>query len=210
MENENKTTTTTQETSVEQTTETQTTETETQGKADQKEQPKDEKTLTEQLQSALVEIAKLKRAVDKSSSEAADYKKKWKESMSEAEQASMEKAEAQAKRDEEFEAMKRKIAVNDLVGTLMERKFSKDLATKAAEAYLDGDFATYNDIEKQVDAAKQKQWEADYIKTRPELKSGVGSGSQTITKEDFDKMTLIEKSKLRRENEAEYKRLIAL
>lgn len=174
-----------------------------------KEQPKDEKNLNEQLQSALVELAKVRRQLDKTSSEAAEYRKKWKESMTEAEQASMEKAEAQAKRDEEFESMKRKIAINDLVSNYMEREFTRELATKAAEAYLDGDTATLNDIEKQVDATKKKQWEAEFIKSRPEIRSGVG-GTQTITKEQFDKMSLIDKSKLRRENKAEYDRLIAL
>lgn len=178
-------------------------------KEEPKEQPKDEKNLNDQLQSALVELAKVRRQLDKTSSEAAEYRKKWKESMTEAEQASMEKAEAQARRDEEFESMKRKIAINDLVSNYMERDFTRELATKAAEAYLDGDTATLNDIEKQVDTAKKKQWEAEFIKNIPEIRSGMG-GSQSITKEQFDKMSLIDKSKLRRENKAEYDRLIAL
>ena len=59
-----------------------------QPKEDPKEEPKDDKTLNEQLQSALVEIARLKRAVDKSTSEAAEFKKKYRESLSETEKAS--------------------------------------------------------------------------------------------------------------------------
>ena len=39
----------------------------------------DDKTLNEQLQTALVEIARLKRAVDKNASEASEYKKKYRD-----------------------------------------------------------------------------------------------------------------------------------
>ena len=180
-----------------------------QPKEDPKEEPKDDKTLNEQLQSALVEIARLKRAVDKSTSEAAEFKKKYRESLSETEKASQEKAEAEAAREAEFEDMKRKLAINDLVSEYMDREFPKDIATKIATARFDGDNETVNLIEKQMDEAKRKKWETEFLASRPELKTGVGE-TKTISKEEFDKMSLIEKTKLKRENEAEYKRLVAL
>ena len=180
-----------------------------QPKEEPKDTPKDEKALTEQLQSALVEIAKLKRAVDKSSSEASEYKKKWKESLSEQEQANMAKAEEQAKHDEEFENLKRQVKVNELTENFMDLGYSKDMARKAANAQFDSDTQTLLDIQKQFQESQKKQWEKDFLSSRPELNMGTGS-AQTITKEQFDKMSLIEKSKLKRENEAEYNRLIAL
>lgn len=180
-----------------------------QSKEQPKEQPKNDKELNEQLQSALVEIAKLKRAVDKSTSEAADYKKKWKESLSEAEQASMQKAEEQAKHDEEFENLKRQVKVNELTENFMDLGYGKELARKAANAQFDSDTQTLLDIQKQFQEAQKKQWESDFLASRPELNAGTGV-TQGISKEQFDKMSLIEKSKLRRENQAEYDRLIAL
>ena len=173
------------------------------------EKPKSEKELTEQLQSALVEIAKLKRAVDKSSSEAADYKKKWKESLSEAEQASMAKAEEQAKHEEEFESLKKQVKVNELTENFMDLGYSKELARKAANAQYDSDTQTLLDIQKQFQETQKKAWETEFLASRPELNAGVGS-TQTISKEQFDNMTLIEKSQLRRDNKAEYDRLLAL
>jgi len=174
------------------------------------EESSDDKSLQEQLQSALVEIAKLKRSVDKASSEAAEFKKKYRESLTETEKASQEKAEAEAAKQAEFDEMKRKLAINDLINEYMDREFPKDIATKIATARYDGDNDTVNAIEKQMDEAKRKKWEADFLKSRPEIAAGAGTSSTNLTKEDFDKMSLVEKTKLKRENEAEYNRLKAL
>lgn len=166
--------------------------------------------LNDKLQEALVEMAKLKRAQEKAASEAAEYKKKWKESLSVQEQANLEKAEEQAKRDEEFEAMRKKLAINDLVSEYMDRQFPKEVAQKIAEARYEGDNATVNAIEKQMDEAKKKAWEADFLASRPNINIGGGGSAPTVSKEDFDKMSLVERTKLKRENEAEYNRLLAL
>lgn len=169
----------------------------------------DNKALNEQLQSALVEIARLKRQVDKSSSEAAEFKKKYRESLSETEKASQEKAEAEARKQEEYESMKKTLRVNELTENFMDLGYEKALAKEAATAQVDGDTERLLTIQKQFQDKQRKQWEADFLKTRPEIASGMGNAPQ-LSKEDFDKMTLIEKTKLKRENEAEYKRLLAL
>ena len=163
-----------------------------------------------QLQTAMVEIAKLKRAQEKAASQAAEYKKKWQETLSEQEKASMEKAEAQAKKEEEFEAMRKKLAINDLTEHYMDRKWPKDIAQKAAVADYDGDRETVNLLEKQMDEVKRKQWLQEELARRPDVNVGSGSDGTTYTKEQFDKMTMIERTKLKRENEAEYRRLLAL
>ena len=161
------------------------------------------------VQELMVELARVKRQLDKTSSEASEYKKKWKESLSEQEQASMEKAEAQAKKDEEFESLKRQVRVNELTENFMDLGYSKDIARKAANAQADGDTQTLLEIQKEFQEQQKKAWEQEFLKSRPEIATGNGT-SQAISKEQFDKMTLVEKSKLKRENEAEYNRLLAL
>ena len=178
-------------------------------KEESKEQPQDEKTLNEQLQGALVELAKLRRQLDKTSSEAADYRKKWKESLTETERASQEKAEAEAKKQEEFEYMKKALRINELTENFMDLGYSKEMAKRAATAQAENDTESLLEIQKQFQDAQRKEWEQDFLKSRPEIAAGTGSTPQ-ISKEEFDNMTLIEKSKLKRENEAEYKRLLAL
>lgn len=161
------------------------------------------------VQELMVELAKLKRAQEKAASEAADYKKKWQSSLSEKEQADMAKAEAQAKKDEEFESLKRQVRVNELTENFMDLGYSKDLARKAANAQADGDTVTLLTIQKQFQEKQKSDWEAEFLKSRPEINSGTGA-TQTLSKEEFDKMTLMERTKLKRENKAEYDRLIAL
>lgn len=180
-----------------------------QPKDEPKEQPKDEKALNEQLQSALVEIARLKRSVDKATSEASEFKKKYRESLSETEKASQEKAEAEAKKEEEFESMKKALKINELTENFMDLGYSKDMAKKAATAQAENDTAALLDIQKQFQEAQKKAWEAEFLKNRPEINTGAGN-TPTLTKEQFEKMSLIERSKLRRENEAEYNRLLSL
>lgn len=169
----------------------------------------DTKALNEQLQSALVEIARLKRQVDKSSSEAAEFKKKYRESLSETEKASQEKAEAEAKKQEEFESMKKALKINELTENFMDLGYSKDMAKRAATAQAENDTSALLDIQKQFQEKQKKDWEAEFLKSRPEINAGAGT-TQTISKETFDKMTLVERTKLKRENKEEYDRLIAL
>lgn len=178
-------------------------------KDEPKDEPKDDKSLNEQLQSALVELAKMRRQLDKTSSEAADYRKKWKESLSETERASQEKAEAEAKKQEEFEYMKKALKINELTENFMDLGYSKEMAKKAATAQAENDTESLLEIQKQFQEAQKKAWEADFLKSRPEIATGTGN-APTISKEQFDKMSMIEKSKLRRENKAEYDRLLAL
>lgn len=162
------------------------------------------------LQELMVELAKVKRAQEKAASEAAEYKKKWKDSLSEQEKASMEKAEAQAKRDEEFESMKKTIAIHDLTENFMDLGYDKALAKKAAQAQVDGDTAALLEIQKQFQEQQQKKWETDFLASRPDINVGGGDNAHTYTKEQFEQMNMIERTKLKRENEAEYQRLLAL
>lgn len=175
------------------------------------EKPIDEKpqaNVNEQLQAALIEIAKQKRAIDKLAKENGELTKKYRATLSEQEAASLEKAEAEAQKQAEFDEMKRKLAINDLVTGYMDREYPRDIAEKLAIARLDGDKDTETAIEKQMDEARKKKVESELLKKLPQINAG--GSNQTITKEQFDHMTLLEKSKLRKENEAEYNRLIAL
>lgn len=158
----------------------------------------------------MVEIAKLKRQVDKNASEAKEWKDKFRSTQSEKEILDAEKAEAQAKRDEEFETMKRTIRIHDLTENFMDLGYEKSLAKKAAEAQVDGDTEALLNIQKQFQEQQKKTWEHDFLASRPDINVGGGSGVETYTKEQFDKMTMIERTKLKRENEAEYNRLLAL
>ena len=172
-----------------------------------KEQPNQNEPSAQEL---MVEIAKLKRMVDKNASEAKEWKEKFRSTQSEKEVLDAEKAEAEAKRTEEFEQMKKTIQIHDLTENFMDLGYSKELAKKAATAQVDGDTQALLSIQKQFQENQKKTWEADFLASRPDINIGGGSNPNTYTKEQFDNMTLIERTKLKRENPAEYDRLVAL
>lgn len=174
-------------------------------KPETKTEPKNEPS----VQELMTEIAKLKRTADKAASEAADYKKKYRESLNEVERASMEKAEKEAAREEEFNQLKRENAINRLEKSYMMLGFTPDEAGRMAVAETDGDQEAKIRIMSEVDGRKKKEYETEFLATRPDVNVGAGNG-KTYTKEEFMAMSPTQLTKLRRENEAEYNRLMAL
>lgn len=161
------------------------------------------------VQALMVELAKAKRDRDKASSEAADYKKKWKASLTEVEKASMEKAEKEAAREEEFQQLKRENEINRLEKQYMLLGFTADEAMRMAAAEADNDQESKIKIMAEVDGRKKKAYEAEFLASRPDVNIGGGSG-KTVTKEQFDSMNPVELTALKRENPAEYDRLMGL
>lgn len=139
-------------------------------------------TTEEQLQKLMLENAKLKRAVDKSSSEAADYKKKYNATLSEKEKADLEKAEAQARRDERLEELERINSIHDFTEKYMSLRYDKDLAKEAATAQVDGDTDKLFEIQEKVMAAMLKAKEQELLKDIPRAKTGVYA---SMTKEQI-------------------------
>lgn len=141
---------------------------------EKKEEKPEEKKEEPTVQEMMVELAKMKRQLDKASSEAAEYKKKFRATQSEKEIMDAEKAEAQARRDEEFEAMKREITINKLAKNYMALGYSSEMAEAAATADVDNDSETRFKIQAQVDAEKKKAWEKEFIASRPQIAAGTG------------------------------------
>ena len=177
--------------------------------AEMKEEAKTETKNEPSVQELMTEIAKLKRQADKASSEAAEFKKKYRESLSEVEKASMEKAEKEAAREEEFNQLRRENAINRLEKQYMQLGFTADEAARMAVAETDGDQETKIKIMSEVDGRKKKQYEAEFFASRPDVNVG-GSAGNTVTKEQFDAMGPIELTKLKRENPTEYDRLMKM
>lgn len=155
----------------------------------------------------MVEKAKADRQSDKNAKEAKEWKEKYRSTQTEKEVMDAEKAEAMAQRDAEFESMKKKIQVQDLTENYMDMGYPKELAKKAALAQADGDTHTLLETQKAFNDAQKKAWETEFLKNRPDVNIG-GTSGKTYTKEQFDAMSPVELTKLKRENEAEYNRLL--
>ena len=156
----------------------------------------------------MVELAKLKRAQEKAASEAAEYKKKYNAKLSEKEKADEEKAKREAEKDEQFQQLLRENKINKLEKSYLSLGYTTDEASKMAVAEVDEDLEAKLKIQLAVKKRWEKEQQAEFYKSRPELNAG--SGEKQLTKEQFDNMGLAEKSKLYNENKAEYDRLMGM
>ena len=167
----------------------------------------DKKHSEEDVQKLMTELARAKRERDKASSEAAEFKKKYRESLSEVEQANMEKAEREAAREEEFKALKREVEINRLEKTYLAMGWTADEASRMATAEADGDMDAKLKVMSEAQERQKKDLEKNILASYGNVNVGA-SGSSTVTPEQFEKMSLAERSNLFRENKAEYDRLV--
>lgn len=150
-------------------------------KSDDKPTPSPKNT-EDQLQQLMVENAKLKRAMDKASSEAADYKKKYNATLSEQEQASLEKAEEQARRDERLAELEREVSIHKFTEQFLDLGYDKESASKAATAQVDNDIDTLFALQKKVIEEKVLAKEQELYRDIPRAKTGVYA---SMTKEQI-------------------------
>jgi len=137
-----------------------------------KEETVGEQDVETRLQQLMVENAKLKKAFDKTASEAAEYKKKYNATLSEKEQADQQKAEKEAEREAKFEELLRENTINRNEKNYLALGYSPDLAAKAAVAQADNDFDELYKLQQEFVSAKLKAQEAEWIRNRPEVFAG--------------------------------------
>lgn len=140
----------------------------------------------DQLQQLMVENAKLKRAMDKASSEAADYKKKYNATLSEQERASQEKAEAEARRDERLAELERENSIHKFTESFLDLGYDKESAIAAATAQVDNDVETLFKLQKKIIDEKVQAKEQEMYKSIPRAKTGIYA---SMTKEQIMAIT---------------------
>lgn len=156
------------------------------------------------LSAANARADKNKTELDKALKENGALKKEKRASMTEADRLAEEKAEADRVRDEELETLKKELNHNKAVNAY--RAISDEsMVETLIDAISEADHSAVAGIIDRLVTAKVKEAQAEWQKSRPRVNIGGGDGG--YTKEQFEKMTMAEKSKLYRENKAEYDRL---
>jgi hypothetical protein len=158
-----------------------------------------------QLNALKAEMERLKAANDKLSKEAAENKRQLRAKQSEEEKRADELAEAQRVRDEEYELMKQELNHNKAVNAYRAIP-DGNMVENLVSAISNADHNEIASIINKLIDAKVKEAQAEWQKSRPRVNVGVGDGG--FTKEQFENMSMAEKSKLYRENKAEYDRLL--
>ena len=151
------------------------------------------------------EIDRLKAALTKSNSEAADYKKQLREKMSADEIKAKEDAESREKLQNDYDALLKKVTLSENKAKLIALGYDEALAEGTAEAMIAGDLdKVFANQKKHLDAL-EKKIRADVLKETPKPEGG--NGSDTMTKEKFSKMGIAEQYKYSIDHPEEYKKL---
>ena len=150
--------------------------------ADTKTEPvKDEK-------SENAEIAKLKAALSKASSDAAEWKRQLREKQSETERAAAERAEQEQAMREELETLRKEKRVSDYTGKCLALNMDADLAGKTAAALADGDMDSVFDCLKAFVEATTTRLNNEALNRQPGLSAGTPPTTNTAVKSEEDKI----------------------
>lgn len=163
--------------------------------------------LLAQLAQERAEKEKLKNANNKLSSENAETKKQLRAKQTAEEQEDEAKKEAEAQRNEyikSLEAFKKKAEVKDRYITI--QGMDAVTAEKAAVAEVEGDMDTLSAIQKAFQEARLKDAQKEWYASRPDIYAG--AGTVQVTKEEFDKMDITERTALKRKDPNLYRQLL--
>ena len=151
------------------------------------------------------EIDRLKNALSKSNSEAADYKKQLREKMSAEEIKAKEDAEKMEALIKERDALLREKTIAGHKANYLALGYDEKLANDTAEAMVNGELDKVFANQKKHIESVEKKIRADVLKDTPKPEGG--NGSEVITKEKFSKMSIAEQHKYSVEHPEEYKSL---
>lgn len=133
------------------------------------------------------EVTKLKTALSKANSEAAEWKRALREKQTEAERAEAERAEREKAVEDELRTLRRDKTVSGYLAQYLALGYDKDLALRAAEAMADGDAATTIACQQDFIEAKTKELEAAALNKQPSLSVGAPPTAKDADKDAINK-----------------------
>ena len=139
-----------------------------------------------------------KAVFDKKASEAAELSKQLKSKMTQEEQAAAKQAEVLATMQAELEALRADKTISEYTAQFLSLGYDEKLAKTTAEALHKGDMATVFKNQAAFVAEREKAMKADLLKSTPVPPAG--SGEKAPSKEEFQKMNLLEKAKFATEH----------
>lgn len=162
-------------------------------------------TLKAELDRLKDENSKLKNAQSNASADASKYKKQLQERMTEQERAANETKELIERLKSENAQMKRNQTLAEQTSGFMGIGFDADLAKKAAEAHVDGDFSSMINTLRDFITQHDKNIRADELRNTP--RPGAGAVALAVSKEQFENMNYKERLKLYNEQPDLYNEL---
>lgn len=134
------------------------------------------------------EVMRLKTALSKANSDAAEWKRQFREKQTEQERAEAERAEREKAVEDELRTLRRDKTVSGYVAQYLALGYAKELALKAAEATADNDAATIMSCQQEYLEAKTKELEAAALNKQPTLTPGTPPTAQAVEADAYNKM----------------------
>ena len=144
-----------------------------------------------------------KAVFDKKASEAAELSKQLKSKMTQDEQTAAQQAEMLAALQAELENLRADKTISEYTAQFLGLGYDEKLAKNTAEALHKGDMAVVFKNQAAYLADREKNLKADLLKSTPVPPAG--AGEKTPSKEEFQKMNLLEKAKFATEHPELYK-----
>ena len=151
------------------------------------------------------EIDRLKNALSKSNSEAADYKRQLKEKMSAEELKAKEDADKWSEMEEKYNALLKKDAISTNKTKLLALGYEEALADETAEAMANGELDKVFANQKKHIESVEKRIKSEILKDTP--KPNGGNSSNEMTKEKLRGMSPQDRYKFSVEHPEEYKQI---
>ena len=136
------------------------------------------------------EVTKLKTALSKANSDAAEWKRQFREKQTEAERAEAERQEREKAVEDELRSLRRDKTVSGYVASCLSLGYDKELALKAAEAMADNDAAAIMACQQEFLEAKKKELEAAALGKQPSLSVGTPPTAKQAEVDAQNKMRL--------------------
>lgn len=144
-----------------------------------------------------------KQAYNNASSDAATWKKKFRETQDDATRAEAERTEEVENLKKQVADFQRQISISSNVTSLLAMGYPQSLAEKRAEYIADGDIANAMAVEKEFLDYHDRELKAAAVRNTPAPASGFPASS-AVTKEQFANMTLRERTEFRQKNPEQY------
>jgi hypothetical protein len=145
-----------------------------------------------------------KTLFDKTSSEAANYKKQLREKQSDEEAKAQKEAEERAALVSRVAELEKEKTINGYVNSFLSLGYDEKTAKETAEALATGDMDLVFMNQKKFTENREKLLRAELLKETP---PPAGGKTVTKTREEILKMTLAEQAQFAAENPEEYKKI---
>ena len=134
------------------------------------------------------EVNKLKTALSKANSDAAEWKRQFREKQTVSERIEAELKEREQAVEEELRTLRRDKTVSGYLAQYLALGYEKDLASRAAEATADNDAASIMNCQQEFLEAKRKELEAAALNRQPNLTTGSPPTAKAVDHEAENKL----------------------